>query len=170
MKILSFLLLYGFAVVLNSDKYNAYQQGNSVSKNGMEVSWKHESDRIRFEMSAPVTGWVTIGFNTTKGMAGCYLLMGRVKNEKVEVVEHYTQSPGEYYPISNKDVRSQLIILEGEEISNRTSISFSIPHRAQSKYQKNLFPNSEFVLVLAYSQEDDFQQHSIMRTSIPVKL
>ena len=46
MKLLSFILLYGFVVVLNSDKYNDYQTGNSVSKNGMEVSWEFNKDSV----------------------------------------------------------------------------------------------------------------------------
>ena len=115
MKLLSFILLYGFVVVLNSDKYNDYQTGNSVSKNGMEVSWEFNKDSVTFEMSAPTNGWVTVGFNSNEGMAGCYLLMGRIENDTVQVVEHYTQRPGEYAPISKYDVKPKVSSTSGFE-------------------------------------------------------
>jgi len=170
MKIVALIILYGFAVVLNGEKYNDFQSGNSVSKNGMEVSWEFDGDLVSFEMAAPTQGWVTIGFNTTEGMTGCYLLMGRVFKGKAEVVEHFTQSPGNYAPITKYDVKSQVKQQSGAENEKLTVIQFSIPQKAISKYQKDLFPNSEYVMVMAYSQEDDFQHHSTMRTSVKVKL
>ena len=170
MKMLAFIILYGFTVIINSDKFNEYQSGNQVLKNGMEVSWKYNNDRIYFEIQAPTEGWVTIGFNSNDGMAGCYLLMGRVKNGNVEVAEHYTQRPGDYSPISKYDVTAQVADPKGKEESDLTNISFILPLKAISKYQKDLFPNSEYIMVLAYSIDDDFQHHSIMRTSIKVKL
>ncbi|MAZ35868.1 MAG: hypothetical protein CL842_00265 [Crocinitomicaceae bacterium] len=170
MKLLSFILLYGFVVVLNSDKYNDYQTGNSVSKNGMEVSWEFNKDSVTFEMSAPTNGWVTVGFNSNEGMAGCYLLMGRIENDTVQVVEHYTQRPGEYAPISKYDVKPKVSSTSGFENGKMTKIKFSILQKAISKYQKDLFPNSDYVTVLAYSESDDFQHHSSMRTSVKVTL
>ena len=73
---------------------------NDVSKNCMTVSWKYKNERIHFEMAAPTKGWVTIGFNTTQTMAGAYFIMGRVRNQKAEVVEHYTISSGNYKSIT----------------------------------------------------------------------
>jgi hypothetical protein len=120
--------------MLNSDKYNEYQQGNSDSKNGMEVNWKDEGSYVNFEMSAPTNGWVTIGFNTSNGMTGCYLLMGRIKKGKVEVVEHYTQSLGNCAPISSYDIKPQVIDQKGKQEYELTSRSFSIPQKAISNY------------------------------------
>ncbi len=170
MNLLHTILLYGFAVVIGSDKYTEFQKGNKVVKNEMHVEWEYTNKEIEFTMAAPTSGWVTIGFNSKQGMAGCYLLMGRVVNGKVEVVEHYTQSPGKYAPISTYDVRPQVKVISGIEEDGETTIQFKLPQKAISKYQKDLTKNSEYYMVLAYSNHDDFQHHSAMRTSVKIKL
>lgn len=164
------VLLYGFAIVIGSDKYTEFQKGNKVIKNNMEVQWKYVENSIEFTMSAPTDGWVTIGFNNQESKAGCYLLMGRIQNGNVEVVEHYTQSPGNYKPISKYNVVPKVAGVRGEETGKSSTIEFSLPQKANCQYQKDLFPGKQYVMVLAYSQSDDFQHHSIMRTSVKVKL
>jgi hypothetical protein len=152
---------------------NSIAQQNTlkkISKNRMNVSWYYVNNKIFFEMSAPTNGWVTIGFNTKSGMVGAYLLMGNIINNKVTLVEHYTKSPGNYFPISKFGAISQVENVEGVEKSNNTTIKFSLPIKAFSKYQKDLTETKEYIMIIAYSQEDDFQHHSIMRTSINVKL
>jgi hypothetical protein len=141
-----------------------------IVKNKMKVSWHYEGDRIFFEMSAPTDGWVTIGFNTTSGIKDAYLLMGNVVKGELQVVEHYTLSPGNYKTINSLGEASQVKDIKGEENSNRTTLNFSLPIKAKSKYQKELSEGTEYTLIMAYSQEDDFEHHSIMRTSANVEL
>ena len=141
-----------------------------VSKNQMNVSWHFGNERIYFEMSAPTDGWVTIGFNTQSGTTGAYLLMGNIINGKVNVVEHFTKSPGNYSPITKLGAESQVENIEGIEKNNNTLIKFSLPKKAFSKYQKDLLEGNEYNMIIAYSREDDFQHHSMMRTSEIVTL
>lgn len=141
-----------------------------VTKNGLKVGWKHEGENIHFSMSAPTDGWIAIGFNTGTGMTGAYLLMGRVVNGKAEVVEHYTSSPGEYKSIIDLGEKAQVTEVSGKENGRSTQISFSLPAKAVNNYQRDLLPNSNYTLIMAYSLEDDFQHHSTMRTSTSVTL
>jgi len=141
-----------------------------ISKNNMTVRWKTEQEIIHFEMEAPTDGWVAIGFNETSSLTGTYLLMGRVKNGKTEVVEHYTSQPGSYKPIVQYGVASQITIISGTETGNFTRLKFSIPVAAASKYHKELLTDSKWTLLMAFSLDDDFQHHSIMRTSVDIKL
>ena len=150
---------------------NAQSSGEkAISKSNMNVSWHYVNDRIFFEMDAPTDGWVTIGFNTQSGTTGAYLLMGNIVSGKVNVVEHYTKSPGNYTPITKLGAKSQVENIEGIEKSNHTLIKFSLPIKALSKYQKDLSEGSKYTMIIAYSREDDFQHHSMMRTSANVKL
>ena len=143
---------------------------NSVTKNDMTVNWQYQNDRIHFEMSAPTDGWVTIGFNTGSGMIGAYLLMGHIVNGHTNIVEHFTSSPGNYQPISNYGVPSAVQNISGREAPKRTTLKFSLPIQATSQYQKDLTENMEYTMILAFSREDDFQHHSMMRTSVNIKL
>ena len=54
----------------------------------------------------------------------------------------------------------KLSIKKEKEEYELTSISFGIPQKVISNYQKALFPNSEFTMVFDYSRYDDFQHHS----------
>ena len=147
---------------VNSDK--------SISKDKMKVNWHYENGRIFFEMSAPTDGWVTIGFNTNSGTKGAYLLMGNIINMKANVVEYYTLNPGNYKTIKSLGDTPQVENISGKEDSNGTTLKFSLPIKAIGKYQKDLIEGSEFTMIIAYSQEDDFQHHSIMRTSVNINL
>lgn len=141
-----------------------------IRKNDMIVRWEIEKEEIHFEMEAPTDGWVTIGFNETTSLAGTYLLMGRVRNGKAEIVEHYTDRPGSYKPITDYGVPSQIAKVSGDEKGNATKLCFSIPIKKASKYHKELSLGTKWNLLLAYSLDDDFQHHSIMRTSTTVEL
>jgi hypothetical protein len=148
------------------------QQKNmqTISKNGMTVTWYHQNERIYFGMSAPTDGWIAIGFNVSDDIKGTYLLMGNVVDDKPNVVEHYTVSTGNYKPITAFAVPSQVQHVEGVESKKNTVLNFSLPVKAISKYQKDLLPGCKYMLHIAYSREDDFQHHSMMRTSVNILL
>ena len=142
----------------------------SVSKNGMTVSWTYSHDSIHFKMTAPTTGWVTIGFNNSTSVKGNYLMMGRVVDGKAELIEHYTISAGNYRPITELGAKKTVGHVAGIETDQYTEVSFSLPLKIQNRFQKALHPNTSITLLLAYSRADDFQHHSMMRTHIQIVL
>lgn len=141
-----------------------------ITNNAMKVRWKIEQGFIYFELEAPTNGWIAIGFNESASLAGTYLLMGRIRNGKAEVVEHYTDKPGSYKPIVDYGVTSQTLSISGDEKADITRLKFAIPTAKSSKYHKQLSPDTKWSLLMAYSVDDDFQHHSIMRTSTEIKL
>jgi DOMON domain len=148
------------------------QQKNmqTISQNGMTVTWYHQNERIYFGLSAPTDGWVAIGFNVSDDIKGTYLLMGNVIDDKPTVMEHYTVSAGNYKPLTAFAVPTQVQHIEGVESKKNTVLNFSLPVKAISKYQKDLLPGKKYVLHIAYSREDDFQHHSMMRTTVNISL
>ncbi|WP_420321850.1 DOMON domain-containing protein [Flagellimonas sp.] len=141
-----------------------------ISKLGMNIKWHHGNQRIHFTLNAPTRGWLAIGFNESKELSGTYLLMGNVIGEETNVVEHYTQNPGNYSPISELGGFSQVKDIQGMENEFGSTISFSLPIKPTGKLKKQLKPGSNYSLLIAYSQEDDFQHHSIKRTAVPIVL
>ncbi len=142
----------------------------SIKKNDLSVSWYYNEDRIFFEMSAPTNGWLAIGFNSKESIEGTYLIMGNVIKDKANVVEHYTISPGNYKPLTDLNMTVQIKDIQGIEKDNTTKLKFSLPIESFSKYQRPLSKDTAYVLWLAYSQEDDFQHHSMMRTFVNITL
>ncbi|MBD79495.1 MAG: hypothetical protein CL840_11310 [Crocinitomicaceae bacterium] len=142
----------------------------TITKNQMIINWYHQKDRVFFELSAPTTGWLAIGFNQSSGLTRTYLIMGNVVKGETSVVEHYTESPGNYSPISSYGDKNRVDNVNGSEIEGKTSIKFSVPVRALYKYHKDLDKGLDYTMLIAYSREDDFQHHSIMRSSVSIKL
>lgn len=168
---LNLISLFGFlGCGFPSNTPNENINSNTVSFRGMTVAWSFEADRIHFKLSAPTDGWVAIGFNQHEGIQDTYLIMGRVANKRVEVVEHYTLSPGNYQPILELGETEQVRNIRGGAEVGITQLSFSLPLKAKGQYQKDLFQGMEYYLIMAYSQEDDFQHHSIMRKHVPIQL
>ena len=169
-KRLQHTLFFGISLLSYSACEAQVRKTQTLCKKGMEVQWHFKHSRIFFTMRAPSNGWVTIGFNTTEKMTNAYLLMGRVIKHKAEVVEHYTIAPANYKPIWTLDGEIQVQDVTGYQKANTSVLQFSLPMVAVGKYQKDLSPGSTYIMILAYSQEDDFQHHSTMRTSINVEL
>lgn len=162
------LIVLAIVCLLFSDQEHMKQK--QIEKNQMKVTWMHKSGRVHFSMEAPTEGWVTIGMNTGQGMAGAYLLMGRIVSGKSEIVEHYTSSPGNYAPIGDYGIPVQVKDVKGIQSQGKTKLTFSLPHSPISKYHRSLEPGREYDLIIAYSTSDNFQHHSRMRTSIKIKL
>ncbi len=136
----------------------------------MAVEWSEEEGKMVFALVAPSLGWLTIGFDDDNSIEGAYLIMARVRSGKTEVVEHFTSSPGEYRPITELGGKALVEDIEGREEGGKTYVSFSLPLGEKTEYQKALQVGGEYFLIIAYSRDDDFQHHSITRTSIQIKL
>ncbi len=167
MKVFLFLLLLAGCFRPAADKQIPTE---GVQRNGMKVIWEYRQSRLFFEMTAPTDGWVAIGFNTSEDIIGNYLLMGQVVDGRAKVVEHYTLSPGHYESFSAMRVAASVKDVEGVENERNTTLKFSVPITPANSYAKRLDEGTSYILLLAYSQEDDFQHHSMMRTALRIQL
>jgi DOMON domain len=138
--------------------------------NGMIVNWVIKDKYIEFQLSAPTTGWLAIGFNETDALPGTYLVMARVQQDVVQVVEHKTLAPGDYQPITVLGGQAAIMVLSGKEQGNATTVQFRISQQVADGFHKQLLPGSKWRLLVAYSREDDFKHHSMMRTNIAITL
>ena len=143
---------------------------HQFEERGMSVKLNQWNNHWQVEMSAPTTGWVTIGFNEGSALTGAWLLMGRVRNGIAEVIEHKTLKPGDYRPIAALGGTTSVAEVQGAESGTTTTLRFSIPVQAAGKHQKTLAKDTTYTLIMAYSREDDFQHHSTMRTSKSITL
>lgn len=163
------LLLYGFVVTL-SNQHLQKEPEKQVRKNGMTVHWKYQNDRIVFSMSAPTTGWMAIGFNQSDNLTGSYFLMGRIEGDQGAVIEYHTYAPGDYRPIFTDQNKSQVQVLSCKEFEKSSTITFSLPIHQNHDLGQDLTQNKHLVMHIAFSRSKDFSHHSMMRTSLSVKL
>lgn len=141
-----------------------------VEKNGMQVKWKIEQSQIIFQMKAPTNGWVAIGINEQRGLKGTNLIMGNIINEHCTLSDRYIVGIGNHKPVESIGGQSHIHVLSAEEAGGNTLIQFSVRMDASDDYHYQLREGKPVKLLMAYSQEDDFEHHSIMRTSVDIIL
>lgn len=141
-----------------------------VDKNGMQVKWKLEQSQLIVQMKAPTKGWVAIGINEQGGLKGTNLIMGNIINEHCTISDRYIVGIGNHKAVESIGGQSHLHLLSAEEVEGNTLIQFSVRMEALDDYHYHLWEGKPIKLLMAYSQEDDFEHHSIMRTSVDIIL
>jgi hypothetical protein len=136
----------------------------TITKNSMTMKYHHQANKLSIELSAPTSGWLAIGFNAQQSIKGTHLVMCHVVDDKIKVVEHYTVSPGNYQAISALGGENAVSNIKGRQHGQTTNISFDLSIDPVDRYHKNLAKGNAYFITLAYSQSDDFQHHSVMRT------
>ena len=143
---------------------------NRVEKNGMIVSWQMLENDIQITMTAPTDGWVAIGLNPKNQLAGSSFMMGRVVDGKGEVVDFYTIKPGDVHPVEKLGGKTAVGQVKGAEYNGNTSITFNLDANPGGDFHHKLSAGSTFFMHIAYSQDDDFAHHSMMRTVVEIRL
>jgi hypothetical protein len=152
-----FMLIYAVMVIPS-------QQEKHVEAEGIRASYCFRNNTMHFELSAPTTGWVALGLNSTDQLQGSSLIMCRVQDGQVEIVDHFVRAPGDYLPVTDLGQSSLVQEISGTEIEGKSSFAFTLPLKPESPYHHTIVIGSEFTMHLAYSVSDDFQHHSIKRT------
>lgn len=142
----------------------------SVTIDGMQADWYFQEDHVVFEVLAPTEGWVVLGFNQRDDIIDANLIMGAVIDDKLVIEDQYVVGFGENPPV--QEIGGQVAIFDytGYEQQGHTTIKFSIPQQAIDQLHYDLGPQQEIYLILAYSQEDDFNHHSLIRRHVKVTL
>jgi DOMON domain len=147
-----------------------HQDFKATTVNGMTFQWRFEKDYLQCRATAPTNGWVALGFNTKDELNGTNLIMGAVVQDYVTIDDRFIVKPGDHRSITDLGGSEALVNRSGKEVNGTTTVSFSIPLSVNDKFHHNLHEGKEYYVLMAYSQEDDFQHHSIMRTTIKLKL
>jgi hypothetical protein len=154
-----------------SPEIHAQRDGfKSVQVQGMRLQWSFEKETLKCIVTAPTIGWVAVGFNVKDELTGTHLIMGAMEEDFLHLDDRFIVRPGIHKSIAELGGSDSLMKRSGFEQDGNTILRFSIPLSVNDKYHHNLTEGKEYYVLLAYSQEDDFQHHSSMRTTIKIKL
>jgi hypothetical protein len=162
-----------FMALITSESFSLRAQQKDfkvTTANGMTFQWRFDKDHLQCKAVAPTNGWVAIGFNTKNELSGTNLIMGAVEQDSVTIDDRFIIKPGDHKRITDLGGSEALVHRSGKEEDSATTIFFSIPLSVNDKFHHDLYEGKEYYLLMAFSQEDDFQHHSIMRTTIKIKL
>ena len=144
----------------------------SVEADGLAFEWRIDDDEIEVTISAPTTGWVSVGFNPERRMAGATYVIGYVDGDEVHVRHDYGNAPTAHRSVVDLGGTSRIRPTGGREANGRTEISFRLPLDPGDEFYAPIVPGSENTIIWAYGSDGakSFTAYHERRGSFTVEL
>jgi hypothetical protein len=130
-----------------------YQHSLTVDK--MTFDWSIEGENIAIKLSAPTKGWVGIGFHPIEQMKDANIIIGFVKDGKVEIEDDFGNQPTIHTADVRRGGKNDVTVIGGSETGNTTTLEFSIPLRSDDPNDGIIEPSGDIVVILAYGPDRD---------------
>ncbi|HKL58715.1 MAG TPA: DOMON domain-containing protein [Sphaerochaeta sp.] len=133
-------------------------------------SWVFKAESIEFTMSAPTTGWISLGFNPTKRMKDADYILAYVKDGKVYISDEYGTGNTSHSSDVSLGGQESAKATSFKEEAKKTTITFSLPLNSGDRYD-TVFVEGETCKVLgAYGTSKNFSARHKKRDSIEITL
>jgi len=150
----SLLSAVWLSLLLTGDLLAAgYQHSLTVDK--MTFDWSIEGENLAIKLSAPTKGWVGIGFHPKEQMKDANIIIGFVKDGKVEIEDDFGNQPTIHTADTRREGKDNVTVIGGSETGNTTTLEFSIPLRSDDPNDGVIEPNGDTVVILAYGPDRD---------------
>jgi hypothetical protein len=134
------------------------------------LMWMVDGANLNVKLSAPVEGWVAVGFAPTNKMKDANIIIGYVENGNVVIEDHFGNSPISHKSDVSADGKDNLTSISGTEKNGVTEISFTIPLNSGDPNDRVLVPGESYKVIFAsYSKDKITIKHS-SRTSTNITL
>jgi len=134
------------------------------------ISWVFKAETIEFTMSAPTTGWISLGFNPTRRMKDADYILAYVEDGKVYISDEYgTGSTSHKSDVSlgGKESAKAISFIESAQ---KTTITFSLPLNSGDQYD-TVFRKGDACKVLgAYANSKNLKSKHSKRSSVDIIL
>lgn len=130
-----------------------YQHSLTVDK--ITFDWSIEGENIAIKLAAPTKGWVGIGFHPTEEMKGANIILGFVKDGKVEIEDDFGNQPTVHTADTKREGKDNVTVIGGSETGDITTLEFSIPLRSDDPNDGIIEPNGDTKVILAYGPDRD---------------
>lgn len=141
------------------------QAGHSATVAGVTVRWLREEALLSVHLSARTTGWIAIGFDPTRQMAGANIIIGYVADGELEIADDYGTGPYRHGRDIENGGTDDIVNAAGLEENGTTSIRFSIPVDSGDPLDNVLVPGESYSVIVAHGQNgaDDFSSYHANR-------
>lgn len=146
---------------------------DSVTVLDITLKWKTDTlGMLHIIMSAPTTGWVSVGFDPTVGMQDANIVIGYVSNNDVFTRDDYGTIPTAHASDVSGGGEDNVTDVSGTEAGAMTEISFTIPLDSGDARDRLLTQGVPYTVILAYGDDgvDDFDTQHKIRTSANIEL
>jgi hypothetical protein len=143
-----------------------------VQAEDIEMQWKVDGDRIDFIISAPTTGWVSIGFDPSQAMKDAQMVFGFVSGGEATITDQYGTGPFSHAKDTDLGGRDDVSSTEGSDENGTTTLRFTIPIDSGDEYDTPLTPGEKHTVLFAYGPdgEDNFTAKHTFRIKAELEL
>ncbi len=138
----------------SGEDWQSYTTGDVV------FEWRIEEDGtvLHVRLEAPTTGWVAVGFEPTVLMKDANLIIGYSENDSEYIRDDFGTNVTSHEADLSLGGTSDVTLLGGGQVGNRTNMEFSIPMASGDAYDVVLTQGTTHTIILAYgpSGGDDF--------------
>lgn len=128
---------------------------HSLTVDQMTFAWSIAGENLAVKLAAPTTGWVAVGFNPTDMMKDANIIIGYVKDGKVEISDDVGIQVTQHSPDAKRGGTENVTLIGGSESGNATTLEFSLPLKSGDPNDGVIDPNSDTKVMLAYGPDRD---------------
>jgi hypothetical protein len=141
-----------------------YQHSLTIDK--MSFDWSIAGDTLAVKVAAPTTGWVGVGFNPSDMMKDANIVIGYVKDGKVEISDDFGIRVTQHSPDEKNGGTSHVTVVGGSEVGNTTTLEFTIPLNSGDASDGVIDPKADTKVMFAYGPNRDSMKtkHSYAKT------
>lgn len=139
---------------------------------GVNVQWMVDGDMLHIQAMTKHTGWVAVGFDSSRQMKDANIIIGYVENGEVFLRDDFGVANTRHDTDTNNGGVSNLSNIEGEEVDGVTTIRFTIPLDSGDELDRVLTPGNTHKMLAAHgpNDADDFGTYHGERGSAEITL
>lgn len=139
---------------------------------GVTLTIRPGTDSLDITISAPTTGWVSVGFEPSRAMKDADIYIGYVQDGEVFLRDDFGTGNTSHAPDTSLGGESSFTGLSGTEIDGVTSITFTIARNSGDSFDKVLAASGSYKVLLGYGPEgsDDFTTYHRWVKSVDLTL
>lgn len=143
---------------------------NRTTSGSMILQWKTEGANLRVRVSAPTTGWVSVGFVPVNKMQGANIIIGYVSGGTLFIQDNYGTGTGTHASDISLGGTDNITNKSGTEIGGVTELVFTIPLNSGDSRDKPLVVGNNYNVILGYSNSDNFTGMHTFAATINIKI
>ena len=145
---------------------------SEITAQNIVLKWRVDGANLNIIISAPTTGWISVGFDPTNRMKDSNIIIGYVKNGQAVLRDDYGHAPVGHKSDESSRGTDNISNAEGSEQNNVTELRFTIPLNSGDRYDRVLVPGRTYKVNLAHGKkgQDNFNAYHAARTQVEITL
>lgn len=133
-------------------------------------SWVFKADTVEFTMTAPTTGWISLGFNPTRRMKDADYILAYVDNGVITISDEYGTGTTSHKSDLSLGGKESAKVISFSEKGGITSITFSLSQNSGDKYDTVFVEGEKCKVIAAYSSSKNLSSRHRKRDSVEIIL